>query len=155
MKVKIKIKIKKPNDINPLITTQKWPTQTMTRQLQILTLNINGLRNDSKRMDTFQTLYNKNIDIDFLQETHTTPEVTKKWEKEWKGIPLWHSGPTPKASGVAILFKENLEIEIIISEKDWNGQIIKCIIQIEKQIFQLINIYAPTKPINKQNFYKK
>lgn len=90
----------------------------MTRQLQILTLNINGLRNDSNRMDTFQTLYNKNIDIDFLQETHTTPEVTKKWEKEWKGISLWHSGPTPKASGVAILFKENLEIEIIISEKE-------------------------------------
>ena len=28
-------------------------------------------------------------------------------------------------------------------------------IQTEKQIFQLINIYAPTKPINKQNFYKK
>ena len=58
-------------------------------------------------------------------------------------------------SRVAILFKENLEIEIIKSEKDLNGQIIKCIIQIEQQIFQLINIYAPTKPINKQNFYKK
>ena len=58
-------------------------------------------------------------------------------------------------SRVAILFKENLEIEIIKSEKDLNGQIIKCIIQTEQQIFQLTNIYAPTKPINKQNFYQK
>ena len=56
---------------------------------------------------------------------------------------------------MAILFKENLQFEIINSEIDLNGQILKCIIQLEQQIFQLINIYAPVKATNKQIFYQK
>ena len=56
---------------------------------------------------------------------------------------------------MAILFKENLQFEIINSETDLNGQILKCIIQLKQQIFQLINIYAPVKATNKQIFYQK
>ena len=40
-------------------------------------------------------------------------------------------------------------------ETDSDGRIIKCILQIENQIFQLINIYAPTNPKNKKIFYKE
>ena len=50
-----------------------------------------------------------------------------------------------------MLFKKNLDLEIINSDTDLNGQVLKCIIQIE----QLINIYAPTKPTNKLKFYWK
>ena len=90
-----------------------------------------------------------------LQEIHTTPEISFKWEKEWKGKSLWHSGPILKSSGVAILFKEKLQFEIINSETDLDGRILKCIIQLEKQLFQIINIYAPTNSKNKQNFYQE
>lgn len=62
--------------------------------------------------------------------------------------------PILKVSGVAILFKENLKFEIINSATDLNDQILKCIIQIEQQMFQLVNIYSPTKPTNKNQFYK-
>ena len=61
-------------------------------------------------MEIFQTLYNKNIDTAFLQETHITPEATIKWGREWIGKSLRHSGPILKASGVPTLFKENLKI---------------------------------------------
>ena len=64
------------------------------------------------------------------------------------------SGPILKVSGVAILFKENLKVEIINSATDLNDQILKCIIQIEQQMFQLVNIYSPTKPTNKNQSYK-
>ena len=74
-----------------------------------------------------------------MQETHTTPEISKKWEKEWNGKSLRHSGPNPKVSGVAILFNKNLNL-IIHYETDLEHRIIKCILQIEKQLFQLINI---------------
>ena len=93
----------------------------LTKQLHILTLNVNDLHNDDKRMEISQTLYNKSIDIAFLQEIHTTPETSTKWGKEWKGKSLWHSRPILKASGVAILFKENLQFEIINSDADLGG----------------------------------
>ena len=126
-----------------------------SKQIHLLTLNINGLQNDNKRLDLFQQLKNKAFDIIFLQETHTIPETSLKWEKDWTGKSIWHSGPNTKASGTAILFKENLNFEIIRYETDSDGRIIKCFIQIQDQIFQLINIYAPTNPKNKKTFYNE
>ena len=132
--------------------TQTEQDRILSKQIHLLTLNINGLQNDNKRLDLFQQLQNKAIDITFLQEIHTTPETSTKWEKDWKGKSFWHSGPNPKASGVAILLKENLNFDMINYETDCDGRIIKCILQIQNQIFQLINIYAPTNPKNKKTF---
>ena len=127
----------------------------LNKQLHLLTLNINGLQNDNKRLDFFEQLQNKAIDIIFLQETRTSPETSRKWEKDWKGKFYWHLGPNPKASGVAILLKENLNSEIINLETDSDGRIIKCVLQIEKQIFKLINIYAPTNPKKQKNLLQR
>ena len=128
--------------------------QTPTKRLNIATFNVNGLQNDSKRQKTYEMLINRKIEIAFLQETHSTPEASKKWKKEWLGKSIWHSGTTPKASGVAILFKTNLEIEIVQTQKDKDGQILNCIIKFEDDTYQLINIYAPTKPDQSNFFYK-
>ena len=128
--------------------------QTPTKRLNIATFNVNGLQNDNKRQKTYEMLINRKIEIAFLQETHSTPEASKKWKKEWLGKSIWHSGTTLKASGVAILFKENLEIEIVQTQKDKDGQILNCIIKFEDDTYQLINIYAPTKPDQRKFFYK-
>ena len=128
--------------------------QTPTKRLNIATFNVNGLQNDNKRQKTSELLINRKIEIAFLQETHSTPEASKKWKKEWLGKSIWHSGTTPKASGVAILFKANLEIEIVQTQKDKDGQILNCIIKFEDDTYQLINIYAPTKPDQSNFFYK-
>ena len=108
----------------------------------------------TKDKKTYEMLINRKIEIAFLQETHSTPEASKKWKKEWLGKSIWHSGTTPKASGVAILFKANLEIEIVQTQKDKDGQILNCIIKFEDDTYQLINIYAPTKPDQSNFFYK-
>ena len=131
------------------MTTNIRRDLTLTKQLHIFTLNKNRQHNDNKRLETFQNIYTKNIDITLLlQETHPTPGISTKWEKEQKGKSLWLSGPIAKSPAVAILFKENLKFQIINSETDLYGRILKCIIQIKKQLFQIINIYAPTKPKN-------
>ena len=96
--------------------------QTPNKRLNITTFNVNGLQNDNKRQKTYEMLINRKIEIAFLQETHLTPEASKKWKKEWLGKSIWHSGTTPKASGVAILFKANLDITKTI--KTLNCQII-------------------------------
>ena len=99
-------------------------------------------------------LINRKIEIALLQVTHSTPEARKKWKKEWFGKSIWHSGTTPKASRVAILFKENLEIEIVQTQKDIDGQILNCIIKFEDDTYQLINIHASTKPDQRKFFYR-
>ena len=125
-----------------------------TIQLNITTLNINGLHDDNKRHKTYEMVINRKIENDFLQETHSTPDASKKWKKEWLGKSIWHSGTAPKASGVAILFKGNLEIEILQTQKDKDGQILNCIMKFEDDTCELINIYAPTKAEQRKNFYK-
>lgn len=61
---------------------------TLTKPLQILTLNVNGLHNDNKRMEIFQNITNKNIDIIFLQETHSTTEASKNGKNSGKANPF-------------------------------------------------------------------
>lgn len=39
----------------------------------------------TKRLDIFEILKNRTSDIVLLQETHSTPESDKVWEKEWQG----------------------------------------------------------------------
>ena len=64
------------------MTTDTNKDLTLTKELHIITLNINGLHKDKERTEFFQNIYNENIDITLLQETHTTPETSTKWEKE-------------------------------------------------------------------------
>ena len=51
-----------------------------------------------------------------------------------------------------IPFEEKSDIEIINFQKDKEGQIIQCSIHFAQEVFQLINIYTPTKPSNRKNF---
>ena len=143
------------------MTTNIKRDLTLTKQLHILTLNINGLQMTINGWKLFK-IYILRTSIQPYYKKHPTPGISPKWEKEWKDKSLWHSGPIAKSSAVAILFKENLKFQIINSETDLYGRILKCIIQIEKQLFQIINIYAPTKPIinnfftrSSQNLQKK
>ena len=98
-------------------------------------------------------LNNRKTDITLLQETHSTHESIREWKSEWTGRSIWHSGPIPKSSGVALLLKENSTIEIIHIKKDKAGRILQCITKYEQEIFQIINIYAPTNPTDRKNFY--
>ena len=134
---------------------QPHSTHLLTNLLNITTLNVNGIHNDNKRNDLYEFIRINNIHIALIQETHSTPDTAKQWEKEWKGKSYWHSGPNNKTSGVAILFNEKHNIQILNISKDQKGQMIKCSLQVEQEIFQIINIYAATKPPDKISFYKK
>ena len=48
-------------------------------------LNVNGLHDDTKRQKIFQAIQNKKSHTTLLQETHSKPEQSKKWGKEWEG----------------------------------------------------------------------
>ena len=127
---------------------------TNYKNLTITTLNLNGLFDDRKRDNIFQYLQKKPAQIFLLQETHSTPEVIQKWEKEWKGESYWHSSTKKTSSDVALLIKANTTIEPVTIAKDDDGKILVLTFLFEKQIFQIINIYAPTNPSLRNQFFK-
>ena len=138
-----------------MTTTNKDQTrQTTGRKLTIMTYNANGLFEDEKRQQIFQNLENKNAQIILLQETHSNEQIIKKWEKEWKGSSFWHSGKIAKSCGVAILFQKDLNIETSTISTDEEGRIMSITFILEKQLFQITNIYAPTNPTLRKKFYK-
>ena len=102
----------------------------------------------------YDLLGNRKSDITLLEETHSTQESSRKWNEERTGKSIWRSGPIPKSSGVAIIIKEKSNIEIISTQKDTEGRIIKCIINVEQELFPIINIYAPTTPSDRKISYK-
>ena len=127
---------------------------TDNNSLSILSLNINGLNENKKRNNLFEKLSNKNIDIILLQDTHSTKQITEKWQKEWPGKSFWNSGEITKSSGVAILTKNNLKIQINTINQDKQGRILSLNLTFEKQNYQILNIYAPTRNSEKLKFYK-
>ena len=76
-----------------------------TRKFKVLTANVNGLHNSEKRNKIFNFFKTKKIDLALLQEIHSTTISELAWQKEWKGLSFWNSGPTHQSAGVAILFR--------------------------------------------------
>ena len=66
---------------------------SLTKTLNTITININGLNNDNKRMEFFQILINKNFDIVFVQEHILNLVQLLKWKKSGKENP--YSSPDP------------------------------------------------------------
>ena len=85
--------------------------------LRILTCNVNGIRDNTKRKNIFQYLQKSNSNIILLQETHSSPSTNNIWSKEWDGKIIWNSGTNFKC-GVAILIKNNTNIKILQTNQD-------------------------------------
>ena len=109
-------------------------------KLNIVSLNVNGLRNTTKRKTLFRKFKENNFDVICLQESYITDEVTGQWKKEWGGDLVYTVG-TARSKGQLVLIRKNLPYNwqvvtanqrlIIIKVKTDLGDIIIC------------NAYAP------------
>ena len=86
-----------------------------------LTLNVRGIRDRSKREKMFNWFRSKSIDIIYLQETYSTPDIEKKWQLEWGGKCIFSHG-TSHSKGVLVLINSKLDIEISDTCADINGR---------------------------------
>lgn len=86
--------------------------------LRVGTLNVNGARKEKKRALVFDTARRKNVDVLFLQETHSDESKEADWIKEWEGqVVLSHN--TTLSGGVGFLFSRafnptSLEVEQVV-----------------------------------------
>jgi len=125
---------------------------------QISTLNVNGLRENSKRQKLFNHFKCHSHDIIFLQETHCKDESESlKWGKEWGGESIWNNGSS-QSRGVAILFKKNLDVDVRDILKDNEGRLMSVSATFTTNStteYHLTNVYVPNNSSERKRFLKK
>ena len=57
---------------------------------KIISLNVNGMRRNTKRKNTFSLIRKQKVDIACLQETHITDDTYELWKKEWGSDFIYH-----------------------------------------------------------------
>ena len=113
--------------------------------IRIASMNCQGLEDLNKRRDVFNYLKQKPYSICCLQDTHFTAKEENIIRSMW-GFETYISPGTSDSSGVAILFNNNFEFEIISETKDKHGNYIALNVQIEQNLnLYLINIYGPNR----------
>ena len=111
-------------------------------KLNIVTYNGNGLRDATKRKQVFHYLHVKDIDIAFLQETHSVKQEEKLWSCIW-GTKIWFSHGTSNTGGVAVLFKKKLNIVVHNVVQSDSGRFILLYVTFQRKKLLLVNVYAP------------
>ena len=107
--------------------------------LEVISLNVRGIRGDAKRRKLFQYLKKQvsSKGIIFLQETHSTKDIESQWANDWneRGHIKYSHGDY-NARGVLISIREGLNCIIAAEYTDTAGRfiILKCLIQ-GSQIF--------------------
>ena len=122
-------------------------------ELSLVSLNVNGLRNKDKRKTLFHWAQTQKCSALFLQETHFTEELVKDIEDEWTGSHILHSFKTNNSGGVSIFLSNDLDVNIIDAVSFSNGRVILSNIEIAKQMFTLVNVYAPNDVKLRNSFF--
>ena len=89
-----------------------------------------------------------------MQESHFIEKNEKTINNEFDGK-MFHSYGNTQSKGVSIYVKNNLKCKTINEIKDTEGRIILINIEINENIFTLINVYAPNQHKNRNKFFKK
>ena len=79
--------------------------------------------------------------IVFMQETHSSDKTGKQWEQLRRGSIRFFHGTT-SSKGVLIAFSEGLEFNITKEVTDKNGRYIVLQVDIQGNLYVLINYYA-------------
>ena len=116
----------------------------MNRQpsFDVVTLNVRGLRDYTKRKKNFQYLKKQTTPkgMVFLHETHTCIKKAAQHKNMWRGTMRFSHGTTD-SRGVLIAFRESLNFKILNDYRDTVGRILVLKGVIEDSPYLLINFY--------------
>ena len=87
----------------------------------VLSLNVRGFRDLSKRKSIFTWVKNQKADIMFLQETVSRPDIFDSWKYQWPGDKHYTHGSN-HSKGVLVLIRETLQFELKSVRKDIHGR---------------------------------
>ena len=112
--------------------------------LTIASLNVRGLRDNTKRREMFNWLCTKHFSMYMLQEVHCTENTNHVWSAEW-GYQAILSNYKNNKAGVCILFNNNFDFQIEKVFIDPQGRFIICDIKTNENCLTLANVYAPNE----------
>ena len=117
--------------------------------VHLLPLNCQGLGDRHKRGRLIQYLTQQNIDIAFQQETHFTPNLLLTKFSYWH---LYNSFGESNSRGCTILINKSLNFKVIDKVQDRNGRYILLNIEMQNNLFSLLNTYAPNDKRARDSF---
>ena len=112
--------------------------------LSIISLNVNGLRDQKKRWLLFNFLHRSKFDLVLLQETHVSSvHDCILWNREsgYKGY--WSLGSSC-GCGVSVLAREGLACQNVSFRYDGAGRIVLLDFTYNHKDLRVISVYVPT-----------
>ena len=100
----------------------------------LLSINARATRTFEKRKALFLWLSKNKVDIVFLQETCSSPDVKILWKTQWKGD-LYFAHGSEHSRGVLILVKERLNFELKSCSLDKQGRYFILMGNVQEQPF--------------------
>ena len=122
-------------------------------KLKIISVNARGLNSIEKRTKLYDWLRYIKVDIVFLQETHYVEKNELKYNSRWFGKSIHNFSAYSR--GVTILFRKDLNFDIINIHKSADGRKFLINATYEQNIFSFVNIYAPNDNGERVQFFKK
>ena len=111
--------------------------------VNIVSLNVRGLHDITKRNAIYSWFKEKGCHICYIQETYSTESNDVQFRKGWSGN-IYHSfSDSTHSRGVAIMLSKNFNGNVISSHSDHHGRLILLNIEINEQVYTLVNVYAP------------
>lgn len=114
-------------------------TDFLFSSLKIISLNVRGIRDNTKRKSIFLFSRRKNADLIFLQETHSVDDDVKFWKAQW-GDTCYFCHASQQSAGVAILLNK-FKGDIIESMTSNEGRWIILVLKLDNSFFIVCNLY--------------
>lgn len=121
-------------------------------KLRFCSFNVNGLQGNDKRRKIFGIIQDQNIDVSFIQESHSTVETQHLWHNEHGGN-IFYSHGTSESKGVMIIFRRALVYQIKNIKHDEEGRFLLIEVAIEGMLYLLCNAYCPNE--DRPDFFYK
>ena len=124
---------------------QLWFLLLLTMALSVISLNVNGLRDPSKRSAFVQWLHSLPVQVDVvcLQETHCLSDVECNSWFSFCGFSFVVSPGTNRSGGCIVLYRPRLSL--LNSSCDVPGRSVLCTFSFHGSTFRVLCLYAPNR----------
>ena len=123
-------------------------------KLDVFSLNVRGIRDQTKRRSIFSYLKDQKAKLYFLQETYSEPGDEVIWKNEWGGDMFFSHG-TNHSKGVCILLHPTMTCQIEYSFRNNTGRLVLITILLNSMKLSLCNIYAPNSQTEQLEFLQE
>ena len=124
------------------------------KNCKIVSLNVRGIRDPTKRRGIFSYLKDQKVSFYFLQATYSESSDENVWRKEWGGEVFFSHGST-HSRGVCILVDPSTKIKVDYSFTDNSGRIVLITLNFDCLRLSLCNIYAPNNVSEQLHFIQE